>query len=89
MEQLIAFTVPVTFIPGLVKSSEEGGVFLVPVDVRQKIADVRFPGLDNNTEQKVMNMLGYLAELNYGLSIAPSHNVSSNPGFETCLGVFG
>ena len=89
LNQLVAFPVPVSHSPGLVKSFEDEGVFLLPAAVQQKIAGVRFPGLDNNTEQKVMNMLGYLAELTYDLCIAPGDNVSSNPGFETCLGVFG
>ena len=33
--------------------------------------------------------LAYLFELGYDVAIKPSMNVSSNPGFESFIGVFG
>ena len=38
---------------------------------------------------KIHAYLAYLFELGYGVAIQPSMNVSSNPGFESFIGVFG
>jgi hypothetical protein len=43
---------------------------------------------DMEMEQKQERMLVYLFELTLQLSLDPSHNISSNPGFETFNGTF-
>ena len=86
---MVALYVPVVSDGCLVVPFDKGGIFVISEEVQQKIRDVRFQGLDHQHEKKTLHMIGYLAELAYDLCIAPSDNVSSNPGFETCLGVFG
>ena len=49
---------------------------------------VNFRGAETVLEKK-LHCVGYLAELAYGLLLAPRDDVSTNPGFETCLGIFG
>ena len=65
---------------------------LLPAAVWQKIAGVDFRGLKNNTEQKVMNMLGYLAELTYNICITPGdkcHQILDSRLAWGCLDEFG
>jgi hypothetical protein len=64
------------------------GILDWPADVLQYVAKVKFAGC-TTLVQKQLHMVGYLFELHYELLLAPRHDVSSNPGFETCLGVFG
>ena len=45
--------------------------------------------ISHRLQDKQLHMVGYLFELFYDLMIAPRHNVSQSPGFETPLGVFG
>ena len=33
-------------------------------------------------------MIAYLIEIAYDISISPVHNVSDNPGFESCLNIY-
>jgi hypothetical protein len=39
--------------------------------------------------QKFQEVIAYLFELGYDLSLSPENNVSRSPGFEPILGVFG
>jgi hypothetical protein len=65
----------------------QGGIFFFDATINKKIEAVKFSGSDR-LGQKQLHMLGYLWELSYDLCIAPSSNISSNPGFETVLGIF-
>ena len=65
----------------------QGGMFHFDAATNKKIEALKFPGTER-LFQKQLHMLGYLWELSYDLCIAPSSNVSSNPGFETPLGIF-
>jgi hypothetical protein len=62
-------------------------VFLFDADSKVKVGRVNFAGT-SSLEQKQLHMVGYLCELAYDLGLGLLDNVSSNPGFETCLGVF-
>ena len=42
----------------------------------------------DSEERKRIHMVGYLIELVYDLSIAPTNNISGSPGFELPLGSF-
>lgn len=57
-------------------------------DVTPCIARLNFRGAQGLPEKK-MHCVGYLIELIYGLLLAPDADVSINPGFEVCLGIFG
>jgi hypothetical protein len=46
-----------------------------------------FP-LCTKLEDKQLEMIGYLVEFFFDLLLSPSENVSQNPGFESCLGVY-
>ena len=37
---------------------------------------------------KKMDLIAYLFEIAYDICISPIDNMSQNPGFEACLGVF-
>ena len=52
------------------------------------VSRVNFRGAESLLAKK-LHCVGYLAELAYGLLLAPADDVSVNPGFETCLGIFG
>ena len=39
-------------------------------------------------KEKFGHMLGYLVEMGYDLALAPGDVVSTNPGFESVLGVY-
>jgi len=49
---------------------------------------VKFAGCQS-LHEKQLRMVSYLFELGYELCLAPAHDVSESPGFETPLGVFG
>ena len=51
------------------------------------VEKVNFPGA-TSVRAKQLRMASYAFELLYDLMISPRSNVSQNPGFETCLGVF-
>lgn len=57
-------------------------------DVVSRVGAVGFQGTDGLLAKK-LHCVGYLIELVYELMLAPRLDVSSNPGFEGCLGIFG
>jgi hypothetical protein len=65
----------------------QGRIFYFDATINKKIEAVKFSGSDH-LGPKQLHMLGYLWELSYDLYIAPSSNISSNPGFESVLGIF-
>ena len=54
----------------------------------ETMAGVRTNKNDMEMEKKQARMLVYLFELILQLSLDPSHNIFSNPGFETLNGTF-
>jgi hypothetical protein len=64
----------------------DGGIFHWEL-FTDKIQAVSFRGA-TTLEAKQMHMIRYLFELAYHLCIDSVANVSLNPGFETCLGVW-
>jgi hypothetical protein len=71
---------------GVISSLKEI-VFLFDADSKVKVGRVNFAGTSSLAD-KQLHMVGYLCELAYDLGLGLLDNVSSNPGFETCLGVF-
>jgi len=69
----------------LVSNFEEGGIFLFNDEEKMKIGNANISGRSTYKDKAIV-MLSYLFELAYDLAIAPSDNVSSNPGFESILG---
>ena len=65
-----------------------GGIYHFDKESNKRIDCVRFAGNDSRLQQKQMHMLGHLWELCFDLCLAPSANISGNPGFETPLGIF-
>ena len=63
-------------------------VFYWGEGLESAVAGVNFRGAETLLAKK-LHCVGYLAELAYGLLLAPAADVSVNPGFETCLGIFG
>ncbi len=72
----------------LLCSPEATGVLVWSKTALDHLSDVNFPGCASLTDKRRV-MASYLFELVYELCIAPDHNVSQSPGFETPLGVFG
>ena len=64
-----------------------GGIYNFDKETNKRIDCVRFAGNDSRLQQKQMHMLGHLWELCFDLCLAPSANISCNPGFETALGI--
>ena len=63
------------------------GIFHFSTEDNKKIAAINFAG-NPRLQTKQLHMLGYLWELAYDLSLAPTSNISGNPGFETALGIY-
>ena len=63
-----------------------GGVMFFDEREQELVEKVNFKG--RNSKEKFGEMAAYHFELLFGLCLAPSKNVSQNPGFETCLGVW-
>ena len=72
----------------LTKDESDGGVFLFNNADKENINKVNFRGL-NTFKEKAIEMIAYLLELAFDISIAPRDNISSSPGFELPLGIFG
>ena len=65
---------------------KEGGVFALTEDDKERVKKVKF---SNRTDiEKILELVAYQFELGYDLAIGSDENVSSNPGFEKCLGVW-
>ena len=74
----------------LTTSGKRQSLFLWPDSCLRKVKLVNFRGLAaEDLEERQRHMVGYLCELAYDLALSPRNNVSSSPGFETPLGVFG
>ena len=65
----------------------EGGLFVFNDDDIKRIEKTNLKGKPT-IDSKIIDMVSYLAELAYDLSISPVDNVSTNPGFESILGVW-
>ena len=66
---------------------ENKGIFLYNTEEKQKINKMSLSGR-STTMLKRIDMIAYLFELGYDLAISPADNVSQNPGFESCLGIW-
>lgn len=74
----------------MLSAGEESSLFLWSKSELQQLKKVNFRGLAaHDLEERQRHFVGYLCELAYDLAISPSKNVSSSPGFETPLGIFG
>ena len=62
------------------KSFDDGGLFYTTEDEAAKV--------EKNKKANMTDMVAYLFEMSYDLSISPTDNVSSNPGFESFIGVW-
>jgi hypothetical protein len=71
-----------------VEGRTSGGIFHITPDISANIDRINFQGV-SDLKTKKLHMIGYLLELAYDLCIGTDSNVSSSPGFETCLGMFG
>ena len=74
-------------IDGLTADAADGGIFHFSEGKKKRIERVNFQG-ENTLKGKQLHCLGYLMELAYDLALASRDNVSSSPGFETCIGFF-
>lgn len=75
-------------VSNLCDTNTDTGLLNWPQDTISHINKVNFPGCFT-LQDKQLHMVGYVIELFYDLLISTSDNVSSSPGFETCIGVFG
>ena len=75
-------------VDGITKDAADGGIFRFSERKKKQMEKVKFGG-ESTLKGKQLHCLGYLMELAYDLALAPRDNVSSSPGFETCLGNFG
>ena len=66
---------------------ENGGLFSYTNEEKRKIDSCNMRGR-GTTMLKRIDIVAYLFELGYDLSISPADNVSHNPGFESVLGVW-
>ena len=67
---------------------KENGIFLWNEKIETNVNNVKFRNAKTLNEKK-LNMIGYLLEIFYDVALKESSNVSTSPGFETPLGVFG
>ena len=66
---------------------EEGGVFIFNSNEREKIDALKMK-IRSTTIINQIDVVAYLIELVYDLETSPADNVSNNPGFESCLGIW-
>ena len=64
-----------------------GGIFSFEEIEIRKMSEINMRGR-HTKEAKMIDMIAYLAELAYDLAICSVDNISSNPGFESILGVW-
>ena len=69
------------------KDYKHGGVFILSKREEESIRS-SMKTLNCRTNVKFQHMLAYKMELGYDLALSPNDVVSSNPGFESILGVF-
>ena len=63
------------------------GVFDCSSVSMQRLNKLNLPGC-SNIEDKQFVVIGYFFELGYELILAVNHNLSQNPVFKSCLGIF-
>ena len=68
------------------KDYKDGGVLILSKNEKRNIK-AGMKNLNCTDNVKFRHMLAYQMEFGYDLSISPDDNVSSNPGFESVLGV--
>ena len=75
-------------VDGITKDAADSRIFCFSEHKKKQMEKVKFGG-ESTLKGKQLHCLGYLMELAYDLALAPCDNVSSSPGFETCLRNFG
>ena len=63
------------------------GIFAFTQKEKNRINNLNLRGRPN-FKMKAVDMIAYLIELSYDLSISSVDNVSDNPGFESVIGVW-
>ena len=66
---------------------EDGGIFTFNEFEIKMINQMNMRGRATLMLKKI-DLIAYLCEIVYDISISPIDNVSTNPGFESCLGIF-
>ena len=66
---------------------KNGGLFLYTNEENKNINALNMRGLETEIRKR-NDVVAYLIEITYDLCISPIYNVSKNPGFEGCLGVW-
>ena len=72
--------------PELTSGLEYGGIFSFDENEKKKIDALRLRGRTTSALKRE-DMVACLVELAY-ICISPTNNVSQNPGFESCLGIW-
>ena len=70
----------------LTKDVGKEGIILLKDDDISRVSEVNFHNWSK--DEKIMELIAYQFELCYNLAIIPLDNVSSNPEFESILGVW-
>ena len=71
----------------LTSDVNNGGIFAFTQKQQKRINNLNLRGRPN-FKMKAVDMIAYLIELSYDLSISSVDNVSDNPGFESVIGVW-
>ena len=71
----------------MTREMSENGIFSFDENEKKRIDALKLRGR-NTTIQKRADVIAYLIELCYDIAISPADNVSQNPGFESCLGIW-
>ena len=64
-----------------------GGLFIYSDEEKERIHKLNMRGRATSA-LKTNDMVAYLIELGYDLALSSTDNVSENPGFESCLGIW-
>ena len=75
------------YADNLDKDHKNGGIFVM-TKVEERLIKSSMKNLKCSAKEKFGHMLGYLVEMGYDLALAPGGVVSTNPGFESVLGVY-
>ena len=71
----------------LTNELDEGGIFIFNQNKKNEIDSLKMSGRAT-TVLKRIDVICYQIELAYNLGISHCDNVSQNPGFESCLGIW-
>jgi len=71
----------------VIKNYNEGGLLIMSKDDERQIK--LYPKKELTAVQKFQEVIVYLFEFGYDLTLSPENNVSLSPGFESILGIFG